>query len=1175
MPAQSPLVSVVIPAYKPAFLEQALDSVARQTWDNLELVVCDDSTGDAVQSLVQAFAARVSFPVNYSRNPGRLGEVGGMTRGVQEARGKYIKFLHDDDELEPDCVTRLAQALESSPSIVLASSRRQRISQSGRYLPDLAVTLFPFTRDVRIDGPGLVSFLADHPLNFIGEPSCVMCRRQDLLELEEGMMHLGGTPIRWVGDLALYAKLLRKGDLALLAQPLTCFRVSSQQFSQSGRVDTRAGDAGHHAFSEAIHRLGWYRHSVDTAGLVDIAPLDGATPPAPVDLRQLLDNARALSGVRWRLHEWQTQRRIPAALWEEVNRRVPATARPSRLGIVILPGGSDPRDLQRTALRLAMPARLASMLQCTVLGPTLPDRREHLLPMRSAPGHAVQQGDIDAAIADWDVDWILVVEAGSEFTPSGLASLLLHLQQAPASTQAVYCDEWHRTPEGDLLPVMRPDHDPDLVLSNPALMTGHWVVRKEAAHAVGGFGRARGAWQADIALRLLARYGHDALTHVAEPLLTCRPPVPAGEEYCALVGRHLHATGHPDARVQATAFGTLRVDYGQAPTATVSVVVTADQATTPAELERCVISVLEHASGVPLEIVLVGNGCSELTSQWLGQAEAASAGRIRAFQLDPPVPRAAANTIAAGQANGRFLLFLRPAAAALHGGWLEELLNHGQRDGVGVVGAKTVDMEARVTHGGYLPGLFDSSGHAFAGQAADAAGYLGRLQAVHRTAGVSDSGMLIRKDVFEALGGFDAERFPDAGADLDLCLRAGQAGLACVLTPHAVLLHPAAPGPFPAEVADALLESWLPAMAGNRHYSPNLRTDAAPGYALGESDFSWRAPVVPALKCILAHPADPWGSGQYRVIQPLEVLRATGRVDGVCYSQLLEPVEVERIHPDVIVFQRKVGPAALARIDRVRRFNHAFRVYELDDFLPGLPLKNAHREHMPRDIAASLRQALQRMDRLVVATPALAEAYSDYHDRIVVVPNRLYRPLWASLPAPRPRRPGSRPRVGWAGGLSHTGDLEMVADVVRELSREVDWVFFGMCPERLRPYVAEYHEGVPFKEYPRQLAMLGLDLAIAPLEDNRFNRCKSNLRLLEYGACGYPVVCSDLEPYRGDLPVTRVRNRYRDWVGAIRAHLADPEATAAAGQALKAAVQRDWMLQGPALEQWLQAWLPD
>jgi len=107
------------------------------------------------------------------------------------------------------------------------------------------------------------------------------------------------------------------------------------------------------------------------------------------------------------------------------------------------------------------------------------------------------------------------------------------------------------------------------------------------------------------------------------------------------------------------------------------------------------------------------------------------------------------------------------------------------------------------------------------------------------------------------------------------------------------------------------------------------------------------------------------------------------------------------------------------------------------------------------------------------------------------------------------------------------------------------------------------------------LAGLQLDLAIAPLEDNRFNACKSNLRLLEYGACAVPVVCSDVGPYQDPaLPVSRVRNRHREWVGAIREHLADTAARRQAGDALKRVVHRDWMLEGAGLDEWRAAWLP-
>ena len=61
----------------------------------------------------------------------------------------------------------------------------------------------------------------------------------------------------------------------------------------------------------------------------------------------------------------------------------------------------------------------------------------------------------------------------------------------------------------------------------------------------------------------------------------------------------------------------------------------------------------------------------------------------------------------------------------------------------------------------------------------------------------------------------------------------------------------------------------------------------------------------PAVR-VLAHPADPWGSGHYRVIQPFEALKAAGNAEGVLYATLLDTVEQARIDPDVVVLQRRV-----------------------------------------------------------------------------------------------------------------------------------------------------------------------------------------------------------------------------------------------------------------------------
>jgi hypothetical protein len=255
------------------------------------------------------------------------------------------------------------------------------------------------------------------------------------------------------------------------------------------------------------------------------------------------------------------------------------------------------------------------------------------------------------------------------------------------------------------------------------------------------------------------------------------------------------------------------------------------------------------------------------------------------------------------------------------------------------------------------------------------------------------------------------------------------------------------------------------------------------------------------------------------------------------------------------------------------RHSRAFRVFEIDDLITNLPIRSSQKKVFveQKDLNKRFRKAVGLCQRFVVSTPFLAEEYRGYADQVVVLPNYLEAARWGGH-APR-RRMSAKPRVGWAGSPTHAGDLALVLDVVKATAREVDWVFMGMCPEEIRPYVREFHPPVKLPDYPAKLASLNLDLAIAPLEDIPFNHGKSHLRLLEYGVLGYPVICSDLTPYRGDYPVTRVRNRYKDWIEAIRAHVADLDQTARQGDRLREHVRANWMLEDH-LDVWLQAWLP-
>ncbi|MCQ4310750.1 glycosyltransferase [Pseudomonas stutzeri] len=1164
----APLVSVVMPAYKAQFLPEALDSLLAQSYRPIELVVCDDSTTPDVELTVQAFADRADFSVRYHRNESRLYETRSTARAIAVAEGEYIKFLHDDDALEPCAIERLVGVMQACPQIALAGSRRQLIDEQGHSLPDTSATVFPFGGDVVLDGKTLTSFLAEHTFNFIGEPSTVMCRRSDVLSFGEGLSALNGVKITWVADLALYVKLLQRGHLAFLSAPLTRFRVSRMQFSQIGRERPGVGNEGHANFRRMVRELGWASDE-KTSRHVGVATLSEPLHFEPIDLVAALSNAQADSESRQQIDGWIAARVPTVAQRHLIEQRLEAITPPS-FRVVVRWDGVVADSLRRTLDSLAQARGSYAAIHGVVL-------TEHVIPF-ALPGDIAllhsSESESHAALNEFiqadTADWLLLLDAGDMLTPSGLLVAGLELAAAPGF-RALYMDAVQHEMDGTKGLVLRPDLNLDLLLSFPCSIVRHCLFNRQALVSLGGFDPMyAGAPEFHALLGLIEEGGLAGLGHVPELLIAGQPPVLAGHpDERRTIERHLATRGYTEATVSELRPNHYRIQYGHSQQASVSIVVRAGNDL--ALLQRCVESILESTQGVAFELLLLDHGqCSPEVSQWL--CALASMGESQLRVLNSQGSREAAINQAAGAAKGDFLLLLADNVAVLDADWLAGLLNHALRPEVGVVGGTLVSAEGKLRHAGLLLGLCGPAGRAFYGRSIDSIGYMHRMLVDQNYSAVSLECLMISRALFVQLDGLDEGELGQAWGDVDLCLKAREAGYLTVWTPHVRLLQDDARWPASTPEQDDLIYArWLSVLARDPAYNPGLSLQRLGGFKLSDVRLSWRPmgswKPVPR---ILAHPADLFGCGHYRIIYPFEALEEAGKAEGAVSVGLMHPADLERYEPDAVILQRQIGDERLEAMRRLKAFSRAFKIYELDDYLPNVPVKSVHRKHMPKDIVRSLRRGMSFVDRIVVTTDPLAEAFHGYHPDIRVVPNRLPTGPWGGLKANR--RNGERLRVGWAGGASHTGDLELIVDVVRELAKEVDWIFLGMCPEVLKPYVKEWHQGVGIERYAEKLASLDLDLAIAPLEDNPFNICKSNLKLLEYGACGFPVVCSNLAPYQGALPVTRVKNRFADWVDAIRGHMAEREATARLGDELRVVVRRDWLLAGQVLDQWRDAW---
>ena len=226
----APLVSVLIPTYNGAdFIAETLSSVLGQSFSDFELIVGDDGSTDRTVEIARAATLgdpRVQVLV-YDRN---IGSFNSVNRLFALARGRYVKYLLQDDLIDPTAIETFVAALESDPRIMLATSRRRLIDEHGARLPDGPHSAPITTTAGVVDGRELGDYVLCNMLNVIGELSTALFRRD--VELGDPPLSIDTREMVANGDIALWLKLLARGDAYYTPEELSSFRQHPQQSSR-------------------------------------------------------------------------------------------------------------------------------------------------------------------------------------------------------------------------------------------------------------------------------------------------------------------------------------------------------------------------------------------------------------------------------------------------------------------------------------------------------------------------------------------------------------------------------------------------------------------------------------------------------------------------------------------------------------------------------------------------------------------------------------------------------------------------------------------------------------------------------------------------------------------------------------------------------------------------------
>ena len=223
-----PLVSVMIPTYnRPQLFEQTLCSVLRQRYPSLEILICDNSTDERTEMLMEKY---VHDPrVHYYRNVQAKTKAENFQPFEYLAHGEYLQWLMDDDILADDKIWQMAAILMTKPQVTLCASRRGVIDETGKELGQLSQELDIRSMYALYDGNAIGHAVLTSGNNFIGEPSSVLFRRRDIAH-HYWQAEVAGYAV--ISDVAMYMELMEKGDCVIFRDVLSWYRRHSGQEGQ-------------------------------------------------------------------------------------------------------------------------------------------------------------------------------------------------------------------------------------------------------------------------------------------------------------------------------------------------------------------------------------------------------------------------------------------------------------------------------------------------------------------------------------------------------------------------------------------------------------------------------------------------------------------------------------------------------------------------------------------------------------------------------------------------------------------------------------------------------------------------------------------------------------------------------------------------------------------------------
>lgn len=288
--------------------------------------------------------------------------------------------------------------------------------------------------------------------------------------------------------------------------------------------------------------------------------------------------------------------------------------------------------------------------------------------------------------------------------------------------------------------------------------------------------------------------------------------------------------------------------------------------------------------------------------------------------------------------------------------------------------------------------------------------------------------------------------------------------------------------------------------------------------------------------------ADLSGCGFWRMIWPEHLLNAYQKF---CITSTNLMLGMESVFAGVksVRIQRQAADHQVEFVKFLKQCSQKYGfhlIYEIDDivFYEDIPHYNRFRTGFVDDkIRQNVIDIINMCDELTTTSHFMANYYKEKtgQQNVTVIPN--YPPkFWMGRYFNERKirdnydKYRKKPRIAWCGSGAHfdvdnrikqKDDFYPLLEAVSSTVDKYQWVFYGGIPLSLLPLVKsgkiEFHHWTKLYDYPEKVDSLNANLFIAPLQDNTFNRGKSDIKFIEGCAFGIPTICQDISTYKNAI----------------------------------------------------------